>query len=117
MELVGTIKVVNKPHVNFRLMYDSEYPERPPAMRIIDTDPDLHPTPFYKSVRSKIDKSSYVLNSKLNGIKYWARKTPVFLLINELYHLVSTNYPFTHGKGETNEQYIQYETKSEKAKL
>jgi len=44
------------------MMLPKEYPRSPPFVRIVNRNPDYRVDPFYQSLQSKTDKSSYILN-------------------------------------------------------
>lgn len=48
--------------VDFNMMLPSDYPRSPPYVRIVNRNPEYRVDPFYQSLQSKSDKSSYILN-------------------------------------------------------
>jgi hypothetical protein len=52
-------------------MLPNDYPRSAPFVRIVNRNPDYHVDPFYVKLQSKSDKSSYILNEKLNSVKNW----------------------------------------------
>mgnify|MGYP000894894343 CR=1 FL=1 len=48
--------------VDFNMMLPSDYPRSPPYVRIVNRNPEYRVDPFYLSLQSKSDKSSYILN-------------------------------------------------------
>jgi hypothetical protein len=53
------------------MMLPNDYPRTAPFVRIVNRNPDYVVDPFYQSLKSKTDPSSYVLNEKLNSVKGW----------------------------------------------
>lgn len=52
-------------------MLPADYPRSPPFVRIVNRNPDYAIDPYYQSLKSKTDPSSYVLNEKLTSVKGW----------------------------------------------
>jgi hypothetical protein len=48
--------------VDFNMMMPNDYPRSAPYVRIVNRNPEYLVDPFYQSLQSKSDKSSYILN-------------------------------------------------------
>jgi len=44
------------------MMLPADYPKSSPFIRIVNRNPEYRVDPFYQSVQSKTDASSYILN-------------------------------------------------------
>lgn len=53
------------------MMLPSDFPRSSPFVRIINRNPDYKVDQFYQPLQSKSDKSSFILNEKLNTCKNW----------------------------------------------
>jgi len=53
------------------MMLPADYPRSAPFVRIINRNPDYLVDPFYQKLQSKSDKTSFILNEKLNSVKNW----------------------------------------------
>lgn len=53
------------------MMLPNDYPRSCPFVRIINRNPDYKVDPYYQQLQSKSDKSSFILNDKLNTCKNW----------------------------------------------
>lgn len=65
IELKGILEIEIKGKtckVDFNLMIPHNYPRDPPFVRIINRNPDYVVDSYYKSLQSKNDPSSFVLN-------------------------------------------------------
>lgn len=61
--------------VDYNMMLPFDYPRSPPFVRIVNRNPDYSVDPFYHSLKSKTDPSSYVLNEKLTSVKGWQQSS------------------------------------------
>ena len=77
------------------MMLGGDFPRSAPFARIINRNPDYNVDPFYKSLQSKTDKSSFILNDKLNASKNWHQSSSVVNIIIESYDILKTRFPFT----------------------
>ena len=74
LEIKGIIEIEIKKKtckVDFNMMLPNDFPRSPPYVRIINRNPDYKVDPYYQHLQSKSDKSSYILNEKLNACKNW----------------------------------------------
>lgn len=74
IELKGILEIDIKSKtckVDYNMMLPFDYPRSPPFVRIVNRNPDYTVDPFYQSLKSKTDPSSYVLNDKLASVKGW----------------------------------------------
>lgn len=65
IELKGILEIDIKGKtckIDFNMMLPNDYPRSPPNIRIVNRNPDYVVDPFYQSLKSKTDPSSYVLN-------------------------------------------------------
>jgi hypothetical protein len=53
------------------MMIPYGFPQKAPYVRIINRNSEFIVDDFYKSLQSPNDPKSYILNEKLNEIKYW----------------------------------------------
>lgn len=61
-----------KGNVPLYIMYPVNFPKNPPFLRILNSNPQaLTTTPHYKSLQSKADSKSYLLNDSLQEVKGW----------------------------------------------
>lgn len=52
-------------------MIPVNFPQKSPYVRIVNRNPDFIVDDFYKPLQSPSDPKSYILNERLNEIKYW----------------------------------------------
>lgn len=52
-------------------MIPANFPQKPPYVRIINRNPDFIVDDFYQPLQSPSDNKSYILNERLNEIKFW----------------------------------------------
>ena len=74
LELKGILEVDIKGKtckVDYNMMLGGDFPRSAPFIRIINRNPDYKVDPFYSALQSKTDKSSFILNDKLNACKNW----------------------------------------------
>jgi len=64
------------------MMLPFDYPRSPPNVRIVNRNPDYVVDPFYKSIQSKTDPSSYILNTKLEAVKNWHPSSSLVLFLS-----------------------------------
>lgn len=53
------------------MMIPANFPQKPPYVRIINRNPDFIVDDFYQPLQSPSDNKSYILNERLNEIKFW----------------------------------------------
>jgi hypothetical protein len=91
-----------KLNVNFFVMLTSEFPKKPPYIRIYNNDRQLKATPFYEPLKSPTDPNSYILNSKLSQIQNWSEKKSIVNVIIEAHNLMRKEFPFTRNAQNQN---------------
>ena len=63
------------------MMLPADYPRSAPFVRIINRNPDYLVDPFYQKLQSKSDKTSFILNEKLNSVKNWHQSNSLVPLV------------------------------------
>lgn len=53
------------------MMIPANFPQKPPYVRIINRNPDFIVDDFYRPLQSPSDTKSYILNERLNEVKFW----------------------------------------------
>ena len=84
IELKGILEIDIKGKickVDFNMMLPSDYPRSPPFVRIVNRNPDYIVDPFYQSLKSKTDPTSYIMNEKLTSVKGWMPSSSLVLFI------------------------------------
>lgn len=66
--------------VDYNMMIPAGFPQKPPYVRIINRNPDFIVDDFYRPLQSPSDNKSYILNERLNEIKYWDQSKSIVLL-------------------------------------
>ena len=91
------------------MMVPAGFPKKPPYVRIINRNPDFIVDDFYKPLQSPNDPKSYILNERLNEVKYWDQtksivsflKTQVNVII-ESCDLLRNKFPFSKPGNKSN---------------
>jgi hypothetical protein len=76
-------------------MIPNGFPKKPPYVRIINRNIEYIVDEFYKSVQSPSDQKSYILNEKLNEVKYWDPSKSIVNVIIESHDLMRNRFPFS----------------------
>lgn len=84
IELKGILEIDIKGKickVDFNMMLPSDYPRSPPFVRIVNRNPDYLVDPFYQTLKSKTDPTSYIMNEKLTSVKTWMPSSSLVLIV------------------------------------
>ena len=57
--------------VDYNMMIPANFPQKPPYVRIVNRNPEFIVDDFYRQLQSPSDNKSYILNERLNEVKYW----------------------------------------------
>lgn len=97
------------------MMIPAGFPKKAPYVRIINRNPDFIVDDFYKTLQSPNDAKSYILNERLNEVKYWDQtKSIVSLYLNkvnviiESCDLLRNKFPFSKPGNKSNMPSVLY---------
>ena len=74
------------------MMLPNGFPKKCPYVRIVNRNAEFNVDNFYKDCRSPTDPKSFILNDKLNEIKYWDPSKSLVNIIIEAQELMRNHF-------------------------